>query len=267
MTVKEVPSEKLSFFRKPFLLALDRRKPDCEYFELALTLKNGLDDMSKVILELAKKKIRILSGVHMVREDNFFWFLFIEVPKSVSIDNVSESLLKIDPVLDIKWERISESDFFDKFLFPPHFYDDRVILFTANIFHEIVKEVTDLITGAGEEILFYREGVTAGSKLYDMFPERLTSVEEKLAFMKDILRIFGWGIVKLSEIDLEAKTGLIKVYKSLEATSPVKVKCNFLRGIITGMLRKIFNDPSIEVEEIKCVSMGNTHCEFKFKLE
>lgn len=265
MTAKE-PPEKTRFFRKPLFLALERRRPGYEYFELALTLKSCLDGISKVALELTKKGIKILSGIHL-SEDKFFWFLFIEAPKSVSIDDVSESLLKVDSVLDVKWERISESDFFDKFLFSRHFYGDRVIIFPASVFNEIVKEIIELMTSAGEEILYYREGVTTGSKLYDMFPESLTSVEEKLTFMENMIRIFGWGTARLSEIDLKSKSGVITVYESLEASSPVKVKCNFLRGIITGVLRRVFNEPYIEVEETKCVSMGSPHCEFRFKLE
>ncbi|MCD6529838.1 4-vinyl reductase [Candidatus Bathyarchaeota archaeon] len=57
----------------------------------------------------------------------------------------------------------------------------------------------------------------------------------------------------------------MRVYESVESSSPVNVKCHFLRGFLSEILRRIYNDVFIDLEECRCKSMGDSYCEFRIK--
>ncbi|MCD6530797.1 hypothetical protein J7L06_11040 [Candidatus Bathyarchaeota archaeon] len=233
------------------------------YFELALTMRGITQGLSEISSKLALMSVQILSGVHTRLEDEFLWRFLIEVPESVSIERVSDSLSRLGSVLEVKWTEINKP--FDKLFFPVHFYGDRVVFFTSSMFHAMIKEVSDLVTEAGEEILFYRKGAAMASVLYERFLRYLRSVDDKLAFMEDLLRAFGWCTIEFLKVKPGGRVSSIKVYESMESSSPAKVKCHFLRGFLTEILRRVYGDFFIDLEECKCRSMGDQYCEFKVK--
>lgn len=160
------------------------------YFELELTLSGLTEVLPQISSELALRAVQILSDVHTRLEDRFLWRFLIEVPKSVSMKHVSEILSRLDSVLEVRWTEVDKPDSLDSF-FPVHLYGDRAIIFTSSMFHAIIKEVSDLITKAGEERLFYRKGAIVAYTLYERLIKFMGSVDDKLAFTEDLLKSLG----------------------------------------------------------------------------
>jgi len=227
-------------------------------------MKGLTEGLSEISSELALRAVQILSGIHMRLEDRFLWLFLIEVPESVSMKCVSESLSKLNSVLEVRWTEVDKPDSLGSF-FPVHLYGDRAIIFTSSMFHAIIKEVSDLITEAGEEILFYRKGATVASTLYERLLRFMGSVDDKLDFTENLLKALGWAVVEFLRAGPEGRVSSIRVYESVESSSPVNVKCHFLRGFLSEILRRVYNDFFIELEECKCKSMGYPYCEFKIK--
>jgi len=234
------------------------------YFELELTMRGLTEGLSEISSELALRSVQILSGIHMRLEDRFLWMFIIEVPESVSMEHVSETLSRLDSVLEVRWAEVDKPDSLDSF-FPVHLYGDRAIIFTSSMFHAMIKEVSELITEAGEEILFYRKGATVASTLYERLLRFMGSVDEKLSFIEDLLKALGWAVVEFLRASASGRVSSIRVYESAESSSQVNVKCHFLRGFLTEILRRVYNDFFIELEECKCKSMGYPYCEFRIK--
>ena len=217
--------------------------------------------------KLAEAGINILTGMHTQSKDEAIWLLFIEVPESISIEKTLKDVSSMDVVSELKYKKMGNVDKFDKFLFPLYIFDSRMFVLTDYMFYGLKKAVIDVLKTGGE-VIVYRQGLISGeiitSRLRDRFKEDLTSIEDVLRFAENAFRAFGWGIIEFQSINPKAKTGSIIVKESIEYSESSKIKCHFIRGFITGMLRRIFNDEKINLIEVKCASEGDPYCEFRF---
>jgi len=256
-------SERSEHMGNPFLAVLGERRPGYKYYEIALSMKNEVGVLNSIIAKLVETQVNILGGLHAVIGEKGEWFTFIEVPESASIEQILGKISDMDVMLNVRYTEMKRTDYFDKFLFPLYVHDNRTMILTATMFHALKKAITDVLKSGGEAII-YLQGLLAGSQIYDQFPKELTSVEDKLLHTQNLFRAFGWGLAKFYALDPKAKTGAIRIDDSLEATESMETKCHFTRGYLTGLLRKIFQDDSIKIEEVMCRATGEPRCEYHF---
>lgn len=262
MTSENFFSGRSEHMRNPFLMVSEERRSGYKYYEIALSLRNGVRALHSVIAKLVEAQVNILASLLAIGKLGE-WFSFIEVPESASIEQILEKISDMDVVLNVRHTEIKRTDYFDKFLFPLYVHDDRIMIMTATMFHALKKAITDVLKSGGEAII-YLQGLLAGSQIYDQFPKELTSIEDKLLYTENLLRAFGWGLAKFQALDPKAKTGTIRIDNSVEATESMETKCHFTRGYLTGLFRKIFQDDSIKIKEVMCRATGEPHCEYHF---
>lgn len=126
----------------------------------------------------------------------------------------------------------------------------RFVKLSKKNIQEINSYLKSIMSNAHEGV-FYRTGKVIGKDLLDLVDE---ADNDRL---KMIIKARGW----VDEIDLENETATVKgsIEVNKEEDSPT---CHMLRGIICGIQP---DEPGVmvEVEEKKCESMGDDHCEFK----
>ncbi|MFP3871964.1 MAG: V4R domain-containing protein [Candidatus Natronoplasma sp.] len=109
--------------------------------------------------------------------------------------------------------------------------------------------------GDAREILLYLWGKAVGENIID----QLSNDSKPLKRASNMLKGRGWA----EEIILEKKSAIVKgsieIDKSLDTPS-----CNIIRGILSGIYEGATGD-LVEVEEVKCESIGDEHCEFEIK--
>ena len=251
----------------PFSMLLEGRKPGCEYHELSISISNAAGSFCQIGEKLVEREIRILKGVHRQSGDKVLWTLFVEVPESVPIADVLEKISSISVVSELRQRKMGETDTFGKFLFPLQLFDSRMALLADFMLFGIKKAAVDVLMSGGD-LIIYTQGMYTGKSLLnalrERFSEKLHSVEETLNFAEDAFGALGWGVLEFSELSPKAKTGSVTVRESLEHKWSSKTNCHFVRGFITGMLRQVFDDETIEIRETKCESRGDSHCEYKF---
>ncbi len=89
--------------------------------------------------------------------------------------------------------------------------------------------------------------------------------QEALNLLSSLKSSHNWGEIIFSEVNYAKKKGSITVKNSFEARkgkseTPI---CNFLTGYLEGFLSEVL-DETITVEEKKCKSQNNSHCDFIF---
>ena len=267
MCDKSLNLKKSEYLRNRFLIILEERRPGYTYYELLVFLSNVVGALYMVTRKLAEAEINILMGMHTHHKEEGIWISFIEVPESVSVEKTLEEISSLNVVSGLKYQKMERADIFDKFLFPLSLFDRRMVAITDYMYHSLKKAIMDVLKSGGETMM-YMQGQSLGEGAINVFKERfreeLTSEEDALHLVKDTFRAFGWGIIEFQGINPRAKTGSIIIDESMEYTESSKIKCHFLRGLVTGALRKIFNDETIKLVEVKCKSEGAPYCEFHF---
>jgi len=255
------------YLKNPFLLTLEARRPGYKYYEVLISIRNVVGALSAVTKKISEAEINILAGMHKRIGDKGVWISFLEVPESVSIEKMLEELSSMEVIQELRHHQMSRIEKFDEFLFPIYLFDTRMIILTDFMFNSLKKALIDVFKSGGETIL-YKQGETMGNGIIkafeEIFKENVTAIEDIMHAIEDGFRSFGWGIIKFQELNPQAKTGSIIIWESMEYTESSKIKCHFLRGLITGMLREMFNDEAIKIDEVKCKSEGAPYCEFQF---
>ena len=126
----------------------------------------------------------------------------------------------------------------------------RFIKLSKKNVQEINSYFQSIMSNAHEGV-FYRAGKVIGKDLKDIVDEADKDRLEK------IIKARGW----VDSIDLDNEVAVVEgsIEVNEELDSPT---CHMLRGIICGIQPE---EPGmmIEVEEVKCESVGDDHCEFK----
>ena len=81
----------------------------------------------------------------------------------------------------------------------------------------------------------------------------------------DLLSQFGWGSMKVVELDLEKEFIRLHVKNSLIADSYEEKQehpvCHFTAGMIAGGIESVFGQ-NMDCREVKCKACGDEYCEF-----
>ncbi len=153
-----------------------------------------------------------------------------------------------------------------------------------NISHEIYHAMNRIIPtsmGSGGDYILYMSGVNVADYLWNQYNLSIfDDYEEQFAFLEDIFRSMGFGSLVFEDIDPLTSKGRIHVRNSIESCKGEQCHrwndcesgklyrarstvCTFTRGLLTEMLRRIFEDTLIDLVEINCVTKGDKECVFE----
>jgi predicted hydrocarbon binding protein len=261
---KSAGSERREFFENPLIMNLiSQKRPDKDYFELFFQVKNVRGVLANISDAIASSGMNILSGFHSaIKGIEGGWTLFLEVPTSTSVEPLINKVRSISGVCDIKYNKLGKSEFFDCYFFPLTMADSRVVILTGEAFAKIKNQLLSILGTGGESILFLN-GMDVGRTIYKSIPQELSSIEEKLSYTSDLLRITGWGVVEFRKIDIGKNVGEIRVENNAEVSDKYPLRCHFIRGIVTSILREAFDKESINLKETRCIGNGGEFCQFE----
>ncbi len=157
---------------------------------------------------------------------------------------------------------------FDNYFFPLIVADERAVIFRRSVYEALFNGVREKFGSAGEAMLYY-QGFSIGFEIYEKYMKTAKSekVEDLVEVAKAINMTLGWGAVKETEIDVKKGKAKLRIYQSFEcelAKNAKKPYSQFYRGAIAGVFTRFFGK-DVNVQETKCIAMGDPYCEFVIK--
>ena len=153
----------------------------------------------------------------------------------------------------------------------------RMGILDFKVFSVVFKELNKLI-GPAVGTIVYRavkkqtventKAILAGFGFKNMGKQRLDDKSISSLLDKgiiDLLSQFGWGSMKVVELDLEKESLRLHVKNSLIADSYEEKQehpvCYFTAGMIAGGIEIVFGH-NMDCREVKCKACGDEYCEF-----
>ena len=148
------------------------------------------------------------------------------------------------------------------------------------VYHAMIRIIPTSL-GSGGDYILYMSGVNVADYLWDTHGlADYDDFEEQFAVLEDLFRSLGFGILAFEDLDPLKSIGRIHVRDSLESCRSEKcwywdrcesgklyrargTLCTFTRGLLTEMLRRIFDDTLVDLVEITCVTKGDKECVFE----
>lgn len=247
----------------PMIMSLFERREGMEYIEAIFIIENIPGVINKISDVLQAYKVNILEGFHTVVKGNrMIWAIFIEAPPSTPHEEMFKKIGAIKELIDIKYVSLRKTDYFDRFFFPITIWESRVIVLTQEGFHGLKSQIVDLLGTGGESILL-NQGAVIGRTICRNIPEEITSPEEKLEFIVNLLRGTGWGLVEFRGVNGEEGTGEVIVRENVEADPQYGGRCQLIRGVLRSILREILKNAKINLVETACIGWGDDFCVFE----
>ncbi|MEM4701006.1 MAG: V4R domain-containing protein [Candidatus Bathyarchaeia archaeon] len=157
---------------------------------------------------------------------------------------------------------------FDDYFFPLVAAGERAVVFRKTVYEALLNGVRERFGTAGEAMLYY-QGFIIGAEAYDYYVKmaKSSTLEALVAVAKAINMTLGWGIIDNVEIIPEKGHAKLCIYQNFECELGIgkgKPQSQFYRGAIAGLFTRFFGK-DVEVEETKCIAVGDPYCEFKVK--
>lgn len=130
------------------------------------------------------------------------------------------------------------------------------------------------IVGKSVAAPLYHSGKELGNSIFGLFIKiygrGVKKSEEKFKkAIEDFLPLGGFGKIEVIEVDFKNGKyvfrgfGLPEVISITDSKDPV---CHLMRGISTGFVEKVINQPCVGKEN-KCQAKGDEYCEFEINRE
>jgi predicted hydrocarbon binding protein len=132
-------------------------------------------------------------------------------------------------------------------------------------FQEMKKALRQTFA-SGAVVILASMAKACGKKTGRKIKGEAKGLEETLSKFSDMLNDWNWGEISFREVDFKSGTGKIIVQNSFESRGKEpagQAGCHFLANYMAGFLSEIF-EKDIAVNERKCVSKGDSRCEFEF---
>ncbi|MEM3578790.1 MAG: V4R domain-containing protein [Candidatus Bathyarchaeia archaeon] len=157
---------------------------------------------------------------------------------------------------------------FDNYFFPLIVADERAVVFRKSVYEALFNGVREKFGTAGEAMLYY-QGFSIGTEIFDHYMKIAKSnmVEDLIEVAKAINLTLGWGVVDDVSIDQEKGCAKLRIYQSFECElgkGKGKPQSQFYRGAVAGIFARFFGK-DVEVNETKCIAVGDPYCEFEVK--
>ncbi len=147
------------------------------------------------------------------------------------------------------------------------FTGERAIVLRKPLFEGLIKGVREKFGESGKTFL-YHVGFILGQKAYKTQSEIVRkahgSIKETVLFTEELFKQVGFGILKISELDLLNKRATIEIHNSFECElfkGSKKPESHLIRGLIAGFMSAFFRI-KVSASEVKCIAKGDPYCLF-----
>ena len=245
-----------------------RYDPKKKYFIVSLHLENKPGALGNLANLLGIRGINILEGFFggMTYSQKANASFFIESTNQ-QIDEgwIKDFLASSVYVSDVEVRAPVEGFLSDSLNFPLTWNNgDRAILMRVEGLRVMLDAVKSSYADTGEAEI-YRMGFSYGRAAWEnMMGILRPKTKEGLAEMLRIYTATGWGRIELLDLDpkrLHARVKLQDGFES-EGLATGKPECFFIGGHLAGALSGYFG-ADVRVHETKCISRGDSHCEFE----
>jgi len=145
----------------------------------------------------------------------------------------------------------------------------RVILFGMANMEGFIEGVIETFGVELGRTLLFRIGVDVGERAYENYGVRVgvKSVEDAIKLLNALATGFYWGYINKYEIKNDRIILYIKDLWECELWKGKtdKPASSLVKGIIHGFFRKFLNT-EVEVDEEKCIAIGDKYCQFKVSI-
>lgn len=133
-------------------------------------------------------------------------------------------------------------------------------------FGQIENALELIFSPSAASVILYTAAMKCGVHSYKEISKAAKRKEDILSQLSKLKREENWGEVTFRNIDFRRGSGKIRIDNSFEAVARKSnpLGCYFFRGFLTGFLSELFKK-SITVAEERCMSKGNSNCEFTFQ--
>ena len=236
-----------------------------------LTMRNQIGAIGESSQVLARCKVNTLSGSHEAPVGTAgTWSFFADMTgATLPSDKLAEELSRLPNVLDVKF-RVRRTGFIaDTFHFPPRLVGPILIMSVASV-KEMFNHVREIVgTGSVGDVLIHQLGIAngkgIGESIESLFGKRPS--REELEEYLHLIRVAGWGVETLKELDFETSTARIQVAHNVECSfysQSSKPQSQFVRGSYEAQFSRLFGK-KVDAEEVSCIGKGDAVCEFIVK--
>lgn len=238
------------------------------FFHVMLILKNEPGAMADVAQKLATANISILSGFTSAEPDKptGVWSFFAEAKNGKATIDAIQKIAKESKFTEQVAVNQSKSGLLvDSFHFPLQFTPgQRAILISPGVLRQMFDHIKKTFGSGGGVILYqagYSVGLTGMEGLLKVMDRRV--LEENAEDLVKLYTAVGWGEIEQTERSADSTWSRLKVYESFECVgaSNKKPGGDFIRGVLAGA-QTVMAGKEMKCEEVKCISVGDKHCEY-----
>lgn len=259
------------------LLGLPQKEKRTQVVELILSCKipankpqsKLLEKISETIFE-SGANILIANPIHT--EESMYMIFFLDLSKAkVSTKKLKGELEKLEFSDEV---RVLEPNplFLDVAHFPLTNGMERVCIISMNALAQMHEEMINIL-GSGAFTVLWHIGLKRGEALIKLIKELIPSnvrlkQEEMLKAFKQIYQARGWGIIEYVGVNMNQKTGKIRIHHSIAENVRKKYDmpiCYYAKGNLAALLQEVFNCKAAYLNEVKCMAMRDPYCEFEFE--
>jgi len=236
--------------------------------EIKVGLINKPGAIAEVSRVLESMGVNILDGVHSAETYTGTWIFYIDKPEHITLDEIKLRISRLRSVtgIEIRSRRLGEI-ILDGFHYPIVQGGSKVIVIPIEHFVKVMDSmIRDFKTG-GKYILFLM-GLSFGESIGEYVSSKCKSIDKSksVELALEFLRIYGLGVPRVYNIS----SGTFRVELSecfeAEVERPKEVsECYFMRGTITGIMRKILDNENLIAVEENCRIRGDRRCVFSIR--
>jgi len=133
-------------------------------------------------------------------------------------------------------------------------------------FGQIENALELIFSPSAASVILHTAAMKCGVHSYKKISKVAKTKQDILGQLSKLKCEEKWGEISFTGVDFKRGSGKIRIDNSFEAVARKsdQLGCYFFRGFLTGFLSELFKK-SITVTEERCMTKGNSNCEFSFK--
>jgi len=134
-------------------------------------------------------------------------------------------------------------------------------------FGQIENALELIFSPSAASVILHTAAIKCGVYAYKKIGKKAKTKQAMLSELSKLKREENWGEITFTGVDFKRGTGKIRIANSFEAIARKgnEIGCYFFKGFLTGFLSELFKKSILVVEE-KCLSKGDSCCEFFFSV-
>jgi predicted hydrocarbon binding protein len=242
-----------------------RFDPKKKHYLVSLRLENKPGELGNLANMLGIRGINILEGFFggMTYGQKANMGFFVETTNDrMDADWLKDYLKSAVGVSDVEVKSGIEGFLSDTLNFPVTWNNgQRAVVLRVEALNAMILAVKATENGNN---FAYEQGMNYGKWSWEsLLAVHRPKTKEGLQEMLGAYTATGWGMVQLLDLDSAHRKARLKIENGFECMGPPtgRVGCYFTGGHFAGAFSVLFGT-LVACEETKCVSKGDSHCEF-----